>query len=276
MQEPQIMKLFYYSTHHRNFGDALNPYLMERILHIPIKKCNFAKAEMVGVGSLLQKSTAPGYSLFKRVSGVFKPELQVMSSGFIRMIPDNHVLIRKLDVKAVRGYETRRIIEKLTGAPCNAAVGDGGLLYPLLLDTVPEKKYSVGIIPHYCNQGQPMIREIAALHPGAKIIDVLDDPLDVLKNIASCETILSSSLHGLIVADAMNIPNRHVLFSNNVIGDGFKFRDYYSVFDAANVLPSLSAEEAVKMSSDELFGEYISKQARICELQNTLLAAMQD
>lgn len=43
----------------------------------------------------------------------------------------------------------------------------------------------------------------------------------------SCKKILSSSLHGLIVSDAYNIPNRMIKFSNKINGDGTNFTDYF-------------------------------------------------
>lgn len=65
------------------------------------------------------------------------------------------------------------------------------------------------------------------------IIDLGNKPIDVVKEIASCETILSSSLHGLIVADSFHIPNKHILlypYGERMLGDGFKFADYYSSY----------------------------------------------
>lgn len=268
------MTRFYYSTHHRNFGDALNPFLLERILQIPFEHSAFQNASMVGVGSLLQKCIAPRYAFFRRLAGHFKPEMRVMSTGFIRAVPAGQILIRKLDVRAVRGHETRQIIEKLTGAPCTAAVGDGGLLYPLLLDKLPAKKYAVGIIPHYRDQQLPAVRELADRFKNAVIINVLDEPLEVLKTIAGCERVLSSSLHGLIVADAMGIPNRHVMFSANVTGSDFKFRDYASVFAPEDQLPALLPEEAMTLIDNDLFDPYRSKLPQIRELQQNLLSAM--
>ena len=48
--------------------------------------------------------------------------------------------------------------------------------------------------------------------------------------LASCECIISSSLHGLIIADSYCVPNKRVILTNRVSGDGFKFHDYYSSF----------------------------------------------
>ena len=265
---------FYYSTHHRNFGDALNPLLFERVLGIRIKPENFKNAEMTGVGSLLQKCTVSKYAIHSQINFFFKPQLRVMSSGFIQAPPENHILARKLDVKALRGHESRRIIEKLTGSACDAAVGDGGMLYPLLLDKIPSKQYSVGIIPHYRDRELSSIKELSASLKNATVIDVLDEPLEVLKKIASCSCILSSSLHGLIVSDAMGIPNRHVLFSSNITGNGFKFRDYYSVFTPEHTLPSLQTGEILSVRFDRLFENYLPRQQQIAELQKKLLDAM--
>lgn len=197
-----------------------------------------------------------------------------MSSGFIEAVPENHVLTRKLDIKVLRGLESCRIIEKITGEPCHAALGDGGLLYPLLLRKQPAKKYTVGIIPHYMDQQLPTVKELAVRFKGAVIIDVLDEPLKVLEQIAACEKILSSSLHGLIVADALDIPNRHVHFSDNVRGNGFKFRDYYSVFAPEYRQEVLQITEAMTNSFEVLFDGYLSKKQRISELQKSLLKAM--
>ena len=49
----------------------------------------------------------------------------------------------------------------------------------------------------------------------------------VIENLCDCERIVSSSLHGLIMATAYGIPCRWAELSDNVIGDGTKFRDFF-------------------------------------------------
>jgi len=49
---------------------------------------------------------------------------------------------------------------------------------------------------------------------------------EICELISACDVIVSSSLHGLIVADAYVVPSRWVAPENSIKGDGFKFRDY--------------------------------------------------
>ena len=57
-------------------------------------------------------------------------------------------------------------------------------------------------------------------------------PLDNVKNVATkisgCTVVFSSSLHGLILADSYGIPNAHIIITNKLQGDTYKFEDYYS------------------------------------------------
>lgn len=61
-----------------------------------------------------------------------------------------------------------------------------------------------------------------------EVIDLRTRDIEsVVRRITSCRLILSTSLHGLIVAHAYAIPALH-LKHGYIDTDGFKFRDYYS------------------------------------------------
>lgn len=51
-----------------------------------------------------------------------------------------------------------------------------------------------------------------------------------LKEISQCKYIISTSPHGLIIADSHEIPNCWCEVSDKILGNNFKFHDYFSSF----------------------------------------------
>jgi pyruvyltransferase len=105
--------------------------------------------------------------------------------------------------------------------------GDPALLLPHVYFPKIEKKFEIGIIPHYVDKNHSAIKK-ESQNKNIKIIDVQNKNIEqTICDIISCEIILSSSLHGLIVADAYSIPNFWIKMSNQIIGGNFKFHDYF-------------------------------------------------
>ena len=109
----------------------------------------------------------------------------------------------KASTSAVRGALTRDRI----GAPKTTFLGDPGILAPRLVDQNTQKKYNrPGAALYIINE--TVIRRWKNQYPSEiKIIDVQRKPHKVISEIASCQHIISSSLHGLITADALGISN---------------------------------------------------------------------
>lgn len=71
----------------------------------------------------------------------------------------------------------------------------------------------------------------------------------------------------MIFSDSMKIPNAHIIASNNLAGDGFKFRDYYSSYQlehrpyilANGDIPNLSDVQKKYMISSNEIDEKIEK-----------------
>jgi len=96
------------------------------------------------------------------------------------------------------------------------------LLLPRIHNGEVAAKYEIGIVPHYVDEAGGRGR-----HPQYPIISPpRADPLQAVDEIRECRAILSSSLHGIIVAHAYGIPAAWVRFSNLLSGDDSKFRDY--------------------------------------------------
>lgn len=197
----------------QNFGDVLTPKIFD---HFKIKY-EFTKDDYntICVGSIANKA---------------KKDSLVLGSGIAW---ENINLNQYADWRLVRGPYTRSAILK-SGGKCDEIYGDPALLLPLFCDE-SKKKYDVGIIPHYKEYNL-----IKQKYPNYKIINLNNtDPLEVAKQISECRSTISSSLHGIIGSHAYNIPCAWVKFSDKIIGDDTKFKDYYMSIGVDITLSSL-------------------------------------
>lgn len=238
-----------------NFGDEITPHIIKRLTG---RECEWAppdECDLAGTGSIIEllQTRSAGKGIY------------VWGSGFIKAGVKN--TSDNLNFTAVRGkLSLSRIDQK------NCALGDPGLLmslaYPELRNAV--KEYKVGIIPHYVDQKNSWIKKNRDKY---KIIDVFETPQEVARQINSCELILSSSLHGLIVSDSYNVPNYWLPLSNKLTGGSYKFEDYYSVFNLEGKIPSVS----YKSFDDNQVGDLINNfkcTKNIKSIQKNLLKAL--
>ena len=220
----------YYSASKKNLGDAANLPVLQELFAVNVQLASPEQADLLAVGSILGKLVVPGWNLPARLSGCFKKPAAVWSSGFIEAPSKTGALRRKVEVFALRGDLSRQAMSRLLGRELQCPLGDGGLLMPELLTKRPEKKFRLGIVPHYKEVDHPQIAALAAKIPGSMVISPIGEVCEVLEKIAACEVIVSSSLHGLIVSDALSIPNMHFIGSSAIRGGVFKYQDYYSAY----------------------------------------------
>lgn len=144
-------------------------------------------------------------------------------------------------VLAVRGPKSRKyLIDK--GISCPEVYGDPALLLPLIYKPSIQKKYKLGVIPNLADVRNPLVDRLIKIGKGSvKFINMTDydDWKSVIEDICCCEAIVSSSLHGLIIADTYGIPNARVKFSDNVTGGDFKYDDYFESVSRAKKTPLL-------------------------------------
>lgn len=240
------MRLHWYQS--KNFGDALSPRIVEKLSGEKAIWSSMPCAEIVAIGSVLFGGTSLFWNrakllspkglakLGQKVLDCLQPRLTIWGSGFLfDEGVTSAIKVRNFDVRAVRGKNSLEILKRLGFADDGIALGDPGLLFPMLLDQKPETKYDVGIVPHFSDKeaGARKAVELAAKGMKVKLVDVLqDDPLETVREIGECAKILSSSLHGLVTADAFGIPREHVWWGT--LGQTteqakFKFEDYESV-----------------------------------------------
>lgn len=199
-----------------NFGDALNVYLVKKMTKRSIIWVNpryYLGKNYVMIGSIISHANTK--------SVIWGSGYISVSSKFIN--PPQTVL-------AVRGPNTRKKLLD-DGVDCPEILGDPALLLPRFYAPTVIKKYKVGIIPHYVDKSHEWIMTMHS-DPSVNVINVETNKIEeFIYSVLQCDVILSTSLHGLIVADAYNIPSLWIRLSDEVVGGDFKFQDYFRSID---------------------------------------------
>ena len=206
-----------------NWGDKLNAPLVTMLAEQPVLNSLHPDAAGLApihyvVGSGIRTATA---------------DAVVWGSGFIG---GNDALQMPVErITAVRGPLTARRVVEAGGAP-DLPMGDPALLLPLFYDPDVAPHYDIGLIQHFREVG---IEPLPRLPSGfsVRLIDITGGIKAVIDAVLSCRRILSSSLHGLIVAHAYGIPATWLKISDRPLGDDFKFRDYWASIGRDDVPP---------------------------------------
>lgn len=212
-------------TNSSNFGDALNQSML-----------NFLGCKKIILTNAVINKNNDNLLIIGSSIHLCDENTIIWGAGCIS--PEHLPLCKPKIVKAVRGPLTRKILVK-NNINCPEIYGDPALLLPYIYNfTEVKKKYQLGIIPHYIDKNCKIIQQLEK-RKDILIIDIQTGSnfKKLIKQMLSCETIISSSLHGLVVADAYNIPNEWCEFSDKVVGQGFKFKDYFASVGRTTVAP---------------------------------------
>lgn len=187
---------FWFSSN--NFGDALNYFLIKAISGKEPLFCERDIPHYVCCGSILSHAN---YLSTVWGAGFGKPE-DIHSLGYA-------------NIKMVRGFETAKLLDREFDI-----VGDPALLMPMFYSPAKTNSHKVGVIPHWQDA-----RLFIEKFPDCHFINPFQEVRSFIDDVTSCEIILSSSLHGLIIADAYGVPNIWVKTERT---NEFKYNDYYS------------------------------------------------
>ena len=190
------------------------PWLIQNVAHVDLPYSNPLASygpHLFAVGSILQYATSDCY---------------IWGSGFIQS--DSKPKGRPEHVSAVRGPLTQKRCQAL-GIEAPLVFGDPALLTSRFI----VKKHApitgrIGLVPHFVDWDN-LINPELGLRKRYRFIDIrTSDIANFADEISKCEYVVSTSLHGVILSEAFGVPAVWCEVSDNVVGKGFKFHDYFS------------------------------------------------
>ncbi len=223
-----------------NYGDLLGKYLVEKISN---KKVVWVKPATFSLYNLF----TPIYVTIGSILTHVNKKCVVWGSGII----SKQYQIKKAKFLAVRGPQTRKLLLK-QGHQVPEVYGDPAILLPRYYNPDIKKEYKLGVIPHYND-----FKEVSGWFKDRKdvlLIDLMTDDIEATTNqFLKCERIISSSLHGLIVAHAYQIPAVWQRFSDKLFGDDIKFQDYFESVNLSAYSTDIISENPDNESLLKLF-----------------------
>lgn len=237
------LTLYYWKAQsYMNFGDHLSLKLVERMVGRPIethtKKTPLGKKKLLAIGSII--TSADDMDVVWG-SGVKSESINLARYRF-----------QNLDVRAVRGPLTRQFLQDNFQIDCPEVYGDPALLFPYLFPEFQKKaspEFDYIIIPHY--------EDLHLFEGNSHVVSPLDPWDYVVEQILNSKLVISSSLHGIIIAEAYDIPARLLRVSDSQ--PLFKFQDYYAGTNRADFHYAHSVEEALLMGGEKPFDCDIEK-----------------
>lgn len=267
-----------------NFGDALNPYILgklsgKKIIYSPEHRFFFKeewkrfikdpfhfdwhrltwpvnqKKVILAIGSMLEHS---------------KPNYKIWGTGFLYSTSN----FPGGEVFALRGRYTAEKIMAQGYEYCHI-FGDPALLLPIIYKPKDSRRRSetkIGLIPHYLEYDLYKKK-----YRNANVINLTTYNVEqIIDEICCCDYILSTSLHGIIVAHAYNIPALYVKNCRNIGGDGIKFKDYFSSVGLPEYAGKFTIEDILGMRYTDFINIYspliLPKRDKIISIQKELLA----
>jgi pyruvyltransferase len=217
-----------------NFGDLIGPLIVDgmrerlALAHRPATR----STQLLTVGSVVHAA---------------RPNAVIWGSGVNGRFAPGRYRVRNLDVRAVRGPLSRDFLRDL-GIEVPPVFGDPALQLPRFrpdLTRVP-KEVRVTAIPNLNEVREPEWQR-ARQRSDVRYLDPRSALETCLQVIAASELVVGSSLHAVIVAEALGVPARLVTPTVEPI---FKYTDYYSGTGRPSFTPARTVDDALLLGGE--------------------------
>ncbi len=223
-----------------NFGDAVGPWLAATLSGRDVVNVRPTKDTPVPAQG---RATALVGSIIHMIG---RPDVDIWGAGLMRPLSAKSPLRRLTGIRvhAVRGHLTRNELQAKLGWEVPEILGDPALLLPRHYTPRPSthSERKIAFVPHMSHR--PHFKSLD--QDSFDVVDVRDDLTIVVDGIANARVCVSTSLHGLIIAQTYGVPWVWLNITDAELGGGeFKFNDFFSTLSG-------SAPARVDVSRDEL------------------------
>jgi len=201
---------------HANLGDALGPLLVSALSGLPIAYQRFeANTERLATVGTIGHKFSGGTVHFWGTA--FNPARSRKDAPILYEIPANTTL----KIHALRGPGSAYHLRQL-GLEIPPVYGDPVWFLPSIFPAAPEKRYDLGVVVHVSELQMPLatsdlkprLRRYLIppdLQAQVRIFNTVVPPTaeaiaNLIQEITACKCIISTSLHGLVMAEAYGIP----------------------------------------------------------------------
>ncbi|MEQ8755231.1 MAG: polysaccharide pyruvyl transferase family protein [Coleofasciculus sp. G1-WW12-02] len=205
------MKLYYHKLPNtmKNFGDNLNPWLWNQLLHGILDED--PTTAFIGIGSLINDN------LPLRTKKARKRVVFGTGVGYGKGIPKIDSFYK---IYCLRGLLSARVL----GVSEKLAITDPAVLIRKVFHAKNSKLHRFAYMPHHQLAGKGW--ELVCRELGFSYIDPGGSVDNVLSCLARTEILLTEAMHGAIVADALRIPWIPIITSPTILP--FKWQDWCS------------------------------------------------
>ncbi|GIC75723.1 polysaccharide pyruvyl transferase family protein [Moritella sp. F3] len=208
-----------------NVGDILSAYIVWNVMREKNETIKIDK-KLLAIGSIMDHASDGDV---------------IWGSGYNSNRQDMHYNFTQLDVRAVRGPLTKTFLEN-RGIYVPEVFGDPGLLSSKYFASSEIKDIEYLMIPHYNEDKHKFKAEF--------ILETKGSVPKFMSQIVRAKKVISSSLHGIIIAESFGIPA--VLLKDNN-GEGIeKYDDYYQGSGRSNFPVCTSLNEALSVTPNAL------------------------
>lgn len=236
------MSLCHFIPYNGNFGDELGPAAILKLLENKFG----CSTENIPVTNLAKRRrNAADVCLFSlgSIFHMVKSGDHIWGTG-INPSRQKKYNLENLTFYSVRGPKSEALVREKLNVQGHLGLGDPGFLIPFLYPKYqkdasqqPQEPPRICFVPHA--QDMNYTDELGLL-PSENVLSVKNSWQPVVESIQKCDYVASSSLHGIIVADAIGIPTLWFQFPSGKTSEtegSFKYDDYFQTVGRMNKTP---------------------------------------